>query len=210
MAALWASDDKALWAEALGSLEQRMRESGKKTKYGRLAPLHSQWVALGQSLKAAGEMSKADLTLVMSFKLTRGKMRPLMRFVDAAADGNVRERSREALGALDTKDCEPAFEAFKPLAGVGVATASLVFAAVDDRFCIMSDELLEVATRAPAHGKTYDFAAYEALLGEASRKAADLGGDWTPRDVELAVYSARLAESPAAAAPKAAAKKRKR
>jgi len=187
---LWTSDDVEEWSAALHALDARMVASGKKTKYGSLGPLHKKWKALGPPLVAAGELGKEDLRTIMAFKLTRGKMRPLMRFVDAAHDGALRRASRAALSALQAPHCGPGFDAFKPIAGVGVATASLIFAAADPRFVIMSDEAMEVTCGAPPHGKTYDLAAYGELLRACTRKADALG--WPPRDVELALFSASL------------------
>ena len=171
-AALWRSDDPKLYTAALASLEAK--QATKKTKYGDLNKLHAKWVALEKTLRKNGELSKKELQTVMSFKLTRGKMRPLMRFVDAADDGAVRSASRAALAALtassSSADCGAAFGSMS-LPGVGVATVSVIFAAADPRFAIMSDAALEA-------------------------KAATLGPDWSPRSVEIALYAASLVAGP--------------
>lgn len=211
---LWASDDVAEWTTALNALESRMVSSGKKTKYGSLGPLHKKWSALGPNLSSSGGGSggsgaapfgKEELRTVMAYKLTRGKMRPLMRFVDRADDAAVRAASERALGTMDSNDCGPCFEAFGPISGVGVATASLIFAAADPSFVIMSDEAMEVTCGAPAHGKKYDLAGYRDLLRACTEKATVLG--WAARDVEFAIFSASLGDEEP---KKAVAKKRKR
>ena len=115
-AALWRSEDAAVWAEALDSLERK--QAGKKTKYGDLNKLHDKWVKLEKALRKSGELSKKDLKTIMSFKLTRGKMRPLMRFVDDVDDDAVRRSSRSALEALDPDDCGAAFGRMS-LPGIG-------------------------------------------------------------------------------------------
>ena len=150
-AGLWRSDDPKLYTAALASLEAK--QATKKTKYGDLNKLHAKWVALEKTLRKNGELTKKELQTVMSFKLTRGKMRPLMRFVDAADDGAVRSASRAALNALtassSSADCGAAFGSMS-LPGVGVATVSVIFAAADPRFAIMSDAALEACCGAPA------------------------------------------------------------
>ena len=196
-AALWRSDDPKLYTAALASLEAQ--QATKKTKYGDLNKLHAKWVALEKTLRKNGELSKKELQTVMSFKLTRGKMRPLMRFVDAADDGAVRSASRAALSALaassSSADCGAAFGSMS-LPGVGVATVSVIFAAADPRFAIMSDAALEACCGAPAHKKTYGLDEYRALLEALEAKAAALGGDWSPRSVEIALYAASLVAGP--------------
>lgn len=203
--ALWASSDASDWSSALHSLEATLKACGKKTKYGKLHTLHAKWVALGKRLKGGdAAFDKAALKDLMGYKLTRGKMRPLMRFVEAADDDAVRAASKSALQALDAADSAPAF----CLAGVGVATASLLFAAADAAFPVMSDVALEVCCGAPPHGKKYDAAAYDALRAACGARASALQGAWTPRDVELALFAASLRAAPMPPPP--AKKKRKR
>ena len=49
--------------------------------------LHKKWT----NLQGQSELSKEDLVLVVGYKLTRGKMRPLMRFAEAMHDNEVRK-----------------------------------------------------------------------------------------------------------------------
>ena len=44
---------------------------------------------------------------------------------------------------------------------------------------------------APAHGKKYDLASYAKLCDELRARAQLIGGDFTARDVEMAIYSER-------------------
>ena len=61
----------------------------------------------------------------------------------------------------------------------------------------MSDEALEAVLGEPEHAKKYDLDSYQRLLEACSAKAKKLGGLWTPRAVEEALFSASL-EQPAA------------
>ena len=168
-----------------------MRASGKTTKYGSLKALHKKWT----NLQGQSELSKDDLVLVVGYKLTRGKMRPLMRFAEAMHDNEVRKASKAAIAAIP--DARKACDALTALTGIGVATASVCLAAVDDRLPVMSDEALEAVLGEPEHAKKYDLDSYERLLEACSAKAKTLGGLWTPRAVEEALFSASL-EQPAA------------
>ena len=170
---------------------QRMRASGKTTKYGSLKALHKKWT----NLQGQSELSKEDLVLVVGYKLTRGKMRPLMRFAEAMHDNEVRKASKAAIAAIP--DARKACDALTALTGIGVATASVCLAAVDDRLPVMSDEALEAVLGEPEHSKKYDLDSYQRLLEACSAKAKKLGGLWTPRAVEEALFSASL-EQPAA------------
>lgn len=189
-ATLWASDDAAQWEGHLDVIEPRMKASGKSTKYGSLKALHKKWA----NLQGQSELSKEDLILIVGYKLTRGKMRPLMRFAEAMVDGEVRKTSKAAISAIP--DAAAACDALTALTGVGVATASVCLAAVDDRLPIMSDEALEAVLGEPEHSKKYDLGSYERLLEACASKAKTLGGIWTQRAVEEALYSAAL-EQPA-------------
>ena len=153
--------------------------------------LHKKWT----NLQGQSELSKEDLVLVVGYKLTRGKMRPLMRFAEAMHDNEVRKASKAAIAAIP--DARKACDALTALTGIGVATASVCLAAVDDRLPVMSDEALEAVLGEPEHSKKYDLDSYQRLLEACATKAKKLGGLWTPRAVEEALFSASL-EQPAA------------
>ena len=146
-------------------------------------------------MQGQSELSKDDLVLVVGYKLTRGKMRPLMRFAEAMHDNEVRKASKAAIAAIP--DARKACDALTALTGIGVATASVCLAAVDDRLPVMSDEALKAVLGEPEHAKKYDLDSYQRLLEACSAKAKTLGGLWTPRAVEEALFSASL-EQPAA------------
>jgi hypothetical protein len=122
-------------------------------------------------------------------------MRPLMRFAEAMHDNEVRKASKAAIAAIP--DARKACDALTALTGIGVATASVCLAAVDDRLPVMSDEALEAVLGELEHSKKYDLDSYQRLLEACSAKAKKLGGLWTPRAVEEALFSASL-EQPAA------------
>ena len=88
-------------------------------------------------------------------------MRPLMRFAEAMHDNEVRKASKAAIAAIP--DARKACDALTALTGIGVATASVCLAAVDDRLPVMSDEALEAVLGEPEHAKKYDLDSYQRL-----------------------------------------------
>ena len=193
-ATLWQSEDEAVWESHLDAIEQRMRASGKTTKYGSLkaklqrstqtfrraaAPrnartcttqaLHKKWT----NLQGQSELSKDDLVLVVGYKLTRGKMRPLMRFAEAMHDNEVRKASKAAIAAIP--DARKACDALTALTGIGVAAASVCLAAVDDRLPVMSDEAGGGPRRAGAREEVRPRFLSETAGGPALRKPRSSG-----------------------------------
>ena len=117
-------------------------------------------------------------------------MRPLYGMVAANSQAAVEEHSRKALELMSAGAAvEECSEALCKLRGVGVATASAVFAAYSAEYPFMSDEAMEAVLHAPAHGKQYSIEAYGELCTKLRAKAAELGDGFTARDVELALYS---------------------
>ena len=51
---------------------------------------------------------------------------------------------------------------------------------------------MEAALNAPAHGKKYDIPVYERLLAKLQSKANRLGSNWTVKQVEMALFAAKL------------------
>ena len=120
-------------------------------------------------------------------------MRPLMRLAEAMHDNEVRKASKAAIAAIP--DARKACDALTALTGIGVATASVCLAAVDDRLPVMSDEALEAVLGEPEHAKKYDLDSYQRLLEACSTKARKLGGLWTPRAVEEALFLERMLDN---------------
>lgn len=96
-------------------------------------------------------MTAAELSALMTWKLSKGKFRPrLQAFVDALSDEEVRPASETAFAALEAeplteralRDALAALTAFK---GVGPATASAALAAACPAVPFMGDEALAAA-----------------------------------------------------------------
>ena len=183
--------DHEVW-EPEGKIAARQNFPSRRRRQETHAPraLHKKWT----NLQGQSELSKDDLVLVVGYKLTRGKMRPLMRFAEAMHDNEVRKARRPPSPRSPTRE---SLRRAHGADGNGVATASVCLAAVDDRLPVMSDEALEAVLGEPEHSKKYDLDSYQRLLEARSAKAKKLGGLWTPRAVEEALFSASL-EQPAA------------
>merc|ERR1719181_2702248 len=81
----------------------------------------------------------------MDYKLVRGKMRPLMRFIKGLAPAQVAACTKEGLrlAAGAATNARGAVEALSKLKGVGAATASLILSSVHPAmYAFMSDEAL--------------------------------------------------------------------
>ena len=214
-ATLWQSEDEAVWESHLDAIEQRMRASGKTTKYGslkanfsaanfrrrretRYSPVDMHHAGPAQEVDEPPGPVRAQQGRSSTGRRLQAHARqdrPLMRFAEAMHDNEVRKASKAAIAAIP--DARKACDALTALTGIGVATASVCLAAVDDRLPVMSDEALEAVLGEPEHAKKYDLDSYQRLLEACSAKAKKLGGLWTPRAVEEALFSASL-EQPAA------------
>ena len=97
---LWRSDDPGLWDAFRGSYAAALAAASKATPAKKsLVQLDMWWRnELAPAIKGRDPayIMRSELSHVMKWKLTRGKMRPLQKLVDGNDDGDVRRLSTEA------------------------------------------------------------------------------------------------------------------
>ena len=88
-----------------------------------------------------------ELANIMKWKLARGKARPLQKLVESNSNAAVITASTAAFSFLDSGKWEKAIEAISALKGIGVATATAVFAPFAPATVpFMADEVMEAST----------------------------------------------------------------
>lgn len=142
------------------------------------------------------QITQAELSEVMRWKLLRGKARPkLQAYVDELPDATVRAASSAAFALATKGQVKGALDALsKPLKGVGPATASAILAAYDQRIPFMSDEALALLGGKPKYTLA-ESADLTQLLGRLARvlQRAEPAGSarrWTAQCVQQAVWAA--------------------
>ncbi|GKV20017.1 hypothetical protein SLEP1_g30197 [Rubroshorea leprosula] len=180
------------WREALSSYESRI-ESLKKPDLISLDDFYRN--KLPTRLRERNPnpfLTTSELSLLMQWKLTRGKWRPrLLNFVSSLDDSVVKSASQKAFGSLP--DVSKAVSALTVLKGVGPATASAILAAyAPDIAPFMSDEAMEAAL---GNSKDYSLKQYLLFVDKLQTKAKDLslnGDSFTPSDIERSLWSSAI------------------
>lgn len=142
-----------------------------------------------------GYVTKAELLEIMKWKLTRGKMRPLLKKIEALTEDEVRLATYNGINAIrqsiDENSVKVGLEAIsKPLKGVGPATASAVLAKWNIGVPFMSDAGL-IAVNGTADYKISDYLSYYRGISE---KVAQLNADgmsehcWTAKQIEAVLH----------------------
>lgn len=133
----------------------------------------------------------SELSQVMAWKLTRGKFRPLQKLVESNSAMSVMDASAKAFHQLFEGNWEEAFDSITQLRGVGVATASAIFATLAPESCpFMADEILEGVT---SEGRQYSMNAYFIMRNALLSKAKELGErEWTAERVGRALWTCAI------------------
>ncbi len=129
----------------------------------------------------------SELSKIMSWKLIRGKFRPLQKLVDGNSNAHVIESSTKAFQLIKKSDWMGATNALTSLKGIGVATASAVLAPVAPSLCpFMADEVIEAVTTGK---RDYNMKVYKEMQSALVEKATTLGGEWTAEKVGRALWT---------------------
>lgn len=142
-----------------------------------------------------GYVTKAELVEIMRWKLTRGKMRPLLGKIEALDEAVVQLATYNGInclrGGVDENSIRCGLDAISgPLKGVGPATASAVLAKWNTAIPFMSDAGL-IAVNGYVDYKMNSYLSYYRGIG---RKVAELNADgvngrvWTPKEVEAVLH----------------------
>ena len=110
---------------------------------------------LPKSIDEKGYITLNELSSIMRYKLTRGKMRPLQKLVDSNDEKVVISNSIEAIKLFKEDNWEGGLKILQNnLKGVGVATASYIGSLIRPDLCpIMSDEAIKYALKLGAKDK---------------------------------------------------------
>jgi hypothetical protein len=144
---------------------------------------------------STGYITKVELVEIMKWKLTRGKMRPLLAKIEALDEAVVQQATLNAInylrGGYDEDQLRRAFDALtKPLKGVGPATASAVLAKWNTAIPFMSDAGL-IAVNGNTNYTMNDYLKYYQGI---QAKVAQLNQDgmtkrqWTAKEVEAVLH----------------------
>ena len=142
-----------------------------------------------------GYITKTELVEIMKWKLTRGKMRPLLGKIEALSDEQVQTATYNGINiirqSIDDDYVKAALDAIaKPLKGVGPATASAILAKWNHALPFMSDAGL-IAVNGNLDYTTNSYISYYHGI---SRKVAQLNADgqtkrqWTAKEVEAVLH----------------------
>lgn len=112
----------------------------------------------------------SELADVMRWKLARGKARPLQKLVESNTNALVVKASTEAFKLLETGKWEKAIVEITSLKGVGVATATAIFAPFDSTIPFMADETMDAAISK----RDYTMKVYRELRDALLTKAREL------------------------------------
>lgn len=128
-----------------------------------------------------------ELVRVTRWKMSRGVWRARnLSLVQGNPPAEVAEVSRRALAAVP--DPRAPIRELAKLAGVGPATASAIAAAAEPSEYPFFDEI--VAAQVPELGTlAYTLPFYTRYAQALRERARELGGSWTPVDVERALWA---------------------
>ncbi|HET7231268.1 MAG TPA: hypothetical protein VFJ16_14765 [Longimicrobium sp.] len=187
MSNLWTQDAPKPWREALERYDEVVEAQG----VARLPELDRWYRGELPGLIAAREhphVTHAELVKLTEWKMARGVWRARNLALVRGNDAALVERTSAAALAKVPHPSEP-IAILAKLAGVGPATASGVASAAAPRVYPFFDEL--VAAQVPGMGQVTFTPREYARYAEALRdRAARLGDDWTPVDVERALWAA--------------------
>lgn len=220
---LWASDDPVMWQAALSSYQSQLMSLKNK----KLTDLDNWvWNELETSVRKRKPacMNKEEWVKLVTWKITRGKTRPLLGYAKEQVDQTVRDATATALENLSEENekknddvgawLSTCLKPLTDLRGVGAATAAAFLAACTDQIPMMSDELIAVTLQPTASEYTEKRLIEMVKIVRAKAKKVNL----TAREVEHAVlaeawkttYQGKQRKDTAGAATTKPATKRKR
>lgn len=183
---LWNDRARESWQRALDGYAETVQRQGSE----RLPEL-DRWVRdeLPDRIRAraAPHITLEELEQVTRWKMSRGVWRGRnLALVRSNPEDEVRQVSGEALGKIP--DPRAPITILSRLKGVGPATASAVAAAAAPEHYPFFDDI--AAAQVPDLGPVaYTGAYYQRYANALRAKAAEIGDDWTPVNVERALWA---------------------
>lgn len=155
--------------------------------------LWNNYVETIQSRQPTPYLTVEELSMIMKWKLTRGKFRPLQKLVESNQNTNVINISTKAFKyLLEDNNWEKAVNTIIELKGIGVATASAVFAPLKPTMIpFMADEVIEATCNCK---RDYTLKIYRLMRDACIAKATKLleegrdGTLWTAENVGKALW----------------------
>ncbi|MBA0671497.1 hypothetical protein Gotri_014422 [Gossypium trilobum] len=187
--------DLSIWKEALSSYKSRIQSLNKPNLISLDEFYTHDLPSLLRQRNPNPFITTAELSRLMQWKLTRGKLRPrLLNFVSSLDDSSVQSVSQKAF--LSLPDISKAISQLTVLKGVGPATASAVLAAyAPETAPFMSDEAMVAAL-----GSSKDYSLKQYLLfveklqskSKVGEELSSMGDSFRPSDVERALWSSAV------------------
>eukprot|EP00933_Yihiella_yeosuensis_P036383 TRINITY_DN30144_c0_g1_i2.p1 TRINITY_DN30144_c0_g1~~TRINITY_DN30144_c0_g1_i2.p1 ORF type:complete len:242 (-),score=62.97 TRINITY_DN30144_c0_g1_i2:121-846(-) len=206
-AALFKSDCLAAYPNGIAEVCAQKKQA--KTDLVSLDSwLRSKWPA--ESRSTAG-LNRDSLVKIATWKLSKGKWRPLLPRIQSNSETAVSKAWRAAKEARSDSNAKggpaaAAVSALSELDGVGPATASAVLAPCFEDIPFMSDEAMD-AVGCP---HKYDLKTYTLLVEKLNGKAAALGKNWTAEKVGRALWACNVLALNEKSAPSASRRSLKR
>ena len=186
MATLWKSDETDEWREALGRYDEVVERQGV-AKLPELDHWYRDELPGLIAARKTAHVTHAELVRLTEWKMARGIWRPRNLALVRGNDPALVEKTSAAAIAKIPHPSEP-IAILAKLAGVGPATASGVASAAAPEVYPFFDEL--VAAQVPGMGQVTFTPKEYARYAEALRdRAAQLGPEWTPVQVERALWA---------------------
>eukprot|EP00123_Amoebidium_parasiticum_P004550 comp15836_c0_seq1/m.13156 comp15836_c0_seq1/g.13156 ORF comp15836_c0_seq1/g.13156 comp15836_c0_seq1/m.13156 type:complete len:259 (-) comp15836_c0_seq1:311-1087(-) len=202
MALKFKCDVTETWKRVLGFYDEAMQALSKTkkepTKLLQLDSWYRDELPGVIQKRDPPHMTQEELSKLMQWKLMRGKFRPrLQDMVQSNGDALVKETSKKAF-SLAPADPKKAIDELCKLKAVGPATASAILcAATNGDIPFMADESMEgVDGLGPIAYTASYYAKFSAALKTKAKQLSEndtSGKQWTPHEVELALWTSRIA-----------------
>jgi len=134
----------------------------------------------------------AELSKLMTWKITRGKFRPLQKLCDSNNAKDVATRSAKAIELLQTNEWSKAMAELETLKAIGPATASLFLSLFEEqgKLPFMADEALEGCGCAREYTRNEYSEFQRRCLVKAKELSHKSKRKWTAAEVSTCLWTA--------------------
>jgi hypothetical protein len=183
---LWTSQSLKIWQAALDSYDTVIGQQGVKQLF-ELDRWYRAELPKSIARRRKGHVTLTELVKITKWKMSRGVWRARnLALVRGNAPRLVVSTTRRAMKQVPHPTAPIA--TLSELAGVGPATASAIVAAAAPDIYPFFDDL--VAEQIPGIGKLkFNLSCYARYADSIRKRALELGNDWSPVDVERALWA---------------------